>query len=779
MKFNLKRLFIAATLIIGLSNASVEAIDSVSAKVIDEWISTGNAPRISVINSMTHVEWKKLVNKKCIPSLNGFDFKNKTYRDIAKAYFNQYFSRYFNSKIFRLFTWHLTEDNSFAAWVNPLPTEFKNALRLYYHMYMLTCGKDTWLDGIKLDIPVSFLVEHGIIPAPCQISLNELIFVEHNSEIEKEAELYAQHLINLEKLTTSGRLKVLAKKLFKKLLGKNSFGLSELKEIKIILNNLPKSFKKMVVEKYAQLTKLEGRLFAQDKKFKELASLKTLLDNPACKSKLMDEIEQTHKLDLTNKTMPNLDREELSLLGQDALNDIKELILCGNDFKALPSDVFCDLTNLEKIVISNNSSLEILPTALFRGNPKLKLVIISNNPNLKIDQTIFSDISPDVTLELLDLSNNNLQDGDLPYLASMPVKSINLSNNLLTTLPADLCQQPGWQAVETLNLSGNKIASLNSIADRSLQSLAQLDLSCNNGLMVTSIGLNGQPSIFWPKIETLILTDCDITKIDSTSFSSFPTLKELCLNKNKLQELAEEDVIPGFDRNTLLEELDLTQNELSAITPVTFQNLTNLKVLSLGSNNIKTITTKMFASLTQLKELNLENNGISNVEVDGLPSCKLIKFKGNNTHGLFRLLTSLRTTSSLSSTVEKEWYNRLHTILLADGARGLKTLKTIVQKLARKTYKQIVAQPEPKIEEIKINITPAIQAQAQQEVQVAQIAEPAVKIEQTTSRYPDLFVDVTSQPSAPKKEQSLYPDLAELNRYDQPEPSAPPAPAAY
>lgn len=752
MKFNLRNLAIIATLIIGLNQVADGHIDATSKRIIDDWVSSREIPKFNEIKEMTHVEWQMLIDNRCIPPLTKFSFENKTYHEIAKAYFNQYFSLIFSSHFFSFITWTLIEGNTFAGWVNPMPKAFKDALRLHYHFNRLAHGEDKWLDDFKIDIPVSCLVEYGIIPTPCQMKLQELINLEANGSIEREAEIYAQHLADLGQLNTIGRLKVLVKKLIQGLNGENSFGLSELKEIEIILKNLPESFKIMVIKKYAQLTELEGKLFAQDKTFKESSSLNTLIGNAECKAKFLYAIERSHKLDLTNKYITNLTREDLALLGQDTLNNIKELILSGNSFTALPGDVFADLINLETIVISNNDELKVLPSALFRGNPKLRQVIISNNPYLKIDQTIFSGISPDAVLELLDLSKNNLRDGDLPYLASMPVEKINLANNGLTTLPADIYLQSGWQSVKSLNLSGNKIVSLNSIADRSMQNLVKLNLSDNKGIDVTNVSLNGQPSIYWPKIEILDLEHCGITKIDSTSFASFLTLKTLYLSKNGLQELAEECVEPGFNRNINLEDLYLDDNQLTSITPVTFCNQQHLKCLDLEHNKIKVITANMFGNLPHLTELNLQGNSISKIEPQGLPRCE-VYLAGNHLYDIDLMRDDFRKALE----------------------RGKNALHRLVECFRPKN--NIVAKPEPKVEEVIIETT--IQIPTQQEVKVAQSTEQSMVSQHNESRYADLFVDYSSQDDTPRTAQPLYPDLTESNQFNQPTPSAPSAPVEY
>jgi len=163
------------------------------------------------------------------------------------------------------------------------------------------------------------------------------------------------------------------------------------------------------------------------------------------------------------------------------------------------------------------------------------------------------------------------------------VEELDLSHLGLRSIPSEISTFLPY--LKTLNLSGNKIASIRS-ESLFLRNLETLDLSKN-------------------KFEHAI--DLDLSKnkfehaIDAVWFQYLGNLKELDLSENSI------DTIAGEFDNPNLKELDLSKNHFTQIPPA-FGNLKSLEMLDLGECLIEEIQPQAFLGLESLKNLRLDSN---------------------------------------------------------------------------------------------------------------------------------------------------------------------------
>jgi len=128
-----------------------------------------------------------------------------------------------------------------------------------------------------------------------------------------------------------------------------------------------------------------------------------------------------------------------------------------------------------------------------------------------------------------------------------------MRNNLLTKVP-HLC---AFKNLWMLDLSGNKIESIDNITFCDLPRLYKIDLS-NNGL--TTVGDN--------------------------TFGRLPDLGELDLSLNKIVFLPENWIAPNYS----VRYLNLTSNRFISTDKMSLMKMNHLKKLSIGNNPIQTMS---------------------------------------------------------------------------------------------------------------------------------------------------------------------------------------------
>ncbi len=125
----------------------------------------------------------------------------------------------------------------------------------------------------------------------------------------------------------------------------------------------------------------------------------------------------------------------------------------------------------------------------------------------------------------------------------------------------------------------------------------------------------------------LILTGNRIDNITQGAFSKMARLETLDLGSNKLEKITF-----GIFEGPKLNRLILSQNKISEIDDLSFQQQNVLTELNLEYNFIKRIEKNTFYGLSELKSLWLSVNKISDLEADSfehLTSIKEVFMRGN------------------------------------------------------------------------------------------------------------------------------------------------------
>lgn len=273
------------------------------------------------------------------------------------------------------------------------------------------------------------------------------------------------------------------------------------------------------------------------------------------------------------------------------LQKLTALDLSWNNIWSVPSNIFCTMQKLEKLVISHNSLNELTQLDFSQSSSSIGY---DNEPC-----TYYN-------LEILDVSHNKVV-----YVASFDL--YKLKNLKVLLLEHNHIQEiyenglAGLYELTYINLSHNKIVALPQTLFKSSRNLVKLNLRNNSLSMLT-------PSIFdaLNKLEVLDLSQNYFvsTWINGFIFAKLKHLIKLNIAHNTLQRL--DEFLFHDTRN--LQVLELQNNEINWIHEKAFVYLNELTVLNLAHNKLKSLDVPFFLENNKLIQLSLESNVITNIE---------------------------------------------------------------------------------------------------------------------------------------------------------------------
>ncbi|CAK1546169.1 unnamed protein product [Leptosia nina] len=356
------------------------------------------------------------------------------------------------------------------------------------------------------------------------------------------------------------------------------------------------------------------------------------------------------------KALPNLSDLDMNsnfLTWEDVtqiqIPGLKSLVLSNNNFTLLEVTTFSHLPSLQSLSLEM-SNITYLPPPIFIKNQNLLRVNLASNYLKDLHKDIFAYTT---ILQELNLKSNSF--ADFPHVALFNVTSLehlNLCDNQLRSV--DFFKFTGLQNLRTLHLCNNRISILNGFNSPSLKNLVTLNLNNNmltvlppnffqhslglkeidlshnffkhipsNGLSETVLPalttlnmssnslvqlLQTYPIKQFPMLEQLIITNTNLTIITSKDFENFPSLKKLILKTNCLVRLS-----PGaFSKLHNLASLDMSENKLENIPRERLQGLYSATVLNISQNTIRELE-EFTADLQNLQRLDLSFNHITRI----------------------------------------------------------------------------------------------------------------------------------------------------------------------
>uniref|UniRef100_A0A673A7Q5 Ig-like domain-containing protein n=1 Tax=Sphaeramia orbicularis TaxID=375764 RepID=A0A673A7Q5_9TELE len=171
-------------------------------------------------------------------------------------------------------------------------------------------------------------------------------------------------------------------------------------------------------------------------------------------------------------------------------------------------------------------------------------------------------------------------------------------------------------SVETLDLSNNDITELRGHCFPAGLQIRDLYLS-NNKISVLELGALDH---LGSTLQVLRLSRNRINQIPVRAFQ-LPRLTQLELNRNRIRQ------VEGltFQGLSSLEVLKLQRNSISKLTDGAFWDLAKMKVLHLDYNSLTEVNSGSLYGLTSLQQLFLSNNSIARINPDGWKFCQKLR----------------------------------------------------------------------------------------------------------------------------------------------------------
>jgi len=341
--------------------------------------------------------------------------------------------------------------------------------------------------------------------------------------------------------------------------------------------------------------------------------------------------------------------------------------------------------SLENAYLSNLESVETLDITLtkliltnesFEGTPRLTKLYLRENYIEDIPANVFK---PLTLLQILDLGDNKITKINSDLFYGIPLKSLNLDTNYLTSLDLNS------QSLNNLDVANNRITSLNVGRLNKL-----LNISLNKNILVTmpdqtfkntslvSIrftygNFTTIPQRFLTNLDRLLnvyLTSLNIEKVPENMIWDSQNITNLSLASNRLNELP----VMFFRDARKLKLLDLSKNQIENINHELLRPLINLETLDLSNNLIIQINNYSLRHLGNLKYLNLERNKITNIKREELhvPKLKTLKLAynkissltSNNVFSLYYLdqVETIDLSNNFINCIDPGWVNLIKLI---------------------------------------------------------------------------------------------------------------------
>ena len=270
---------------------------------------------------------------------------------------------------------------------------------------------------------------------------------------------------------------------------------------------------------------------------------------------------------------------------------------------------------------SRYNSIRYLPANSFRGL-HIQIIDLLNN--------VLSSIHPGAFRGL----ENSLTSLSLQMYAyrGLPVDALS-GLNALTHLVIRGCRSPVLNGnhfknvpfLEELHLVGCRIRDVAHGTFDPLVKLRKLNLADN----LLSEGLLRNVNRL-PYLWQLDLSSNRIRSLQISSSWIFPKLKSLNLEGNRLSSLST-NILDTLQ--LILEDLNVSNNELSDEDVILVQKLRSLRRLNLSNNNISSLSLIKFWTLSNLHDLNIANNNVARLPSSALQglesSLKILDLHGN------------------------------------------------------------------------------------------------------------------------------------------------------
>lgn len=345
---------------------------------------------------------------------------------------------------------------------------------------------------------------------------------------------------------------------------------------------------------------------------------------------------------------------------------LRQINASNNKFSFFPAELIASLQYLEIVNLSKNL-LKTIDELDFARLPRLRALYVTNNELENLSEMAFHNSTQ---LQTIDLSHNKLDRiGERTFEGLVRLKLLNLEGNKLSELPESIFERSKLQMLENINLARNRfeIAPLKSLQrqyffvtsvnlshnklkhipseDSAMVNIKVLDLSFNplseetltnilsepktvRELNLAGTGLKQITALETPFLLALNVSHNEIAEIDEKIFERATLLESLDLSNNLLDDLKPLSTIWPM-LNSLI-HLDVSNNSFEMIAQGDLDNLAMLKTLTAINlkqcNRIEKNAFKYLPNLSQLKAFNYPRLGYLDVQgiVEALPALEVL-----------------------------------------------------------------------------------------------------------------------------------------------------------
>ncbi|GLD96116.1 hypothetical protein PINS_up004794 [Pythium insidiosum] len=310
---------------------------------------------------------------------------------------------------------------------------------------------------------------------------------------------------------------------------------------------------------------------------------------------------------------PNTVPSPLSTAFKIALSALQTLRLVGLDLRSFPS------------VLADESAF-----------PALQVLDLQSN---RLADPLPRAIGQRKTLQALLLAQNELEDACFPadldaWDGLKALETLELSSNRLTRLPLVVS---GLSGLKALSLAGNRLRDVNALPLAVLQRWAARGC-CLETLDLRENALTVVPAELFVAIastlERLFLQHNELESLPA-AFMSLTRLHDVQLSHNRLLQL-DGDLLVLLSRCSLVQTVDLAHNQLLQF-PLTNQttSISSVRVLRMHRNRLRVLPSLPSVSFSVCEELWLQHNRIKLVPDDffaSFPALRVCNLSENALH---------------------------------------------------------------------------------------------------------------------------------------------------
>lgn len=315
------------------------------------------------------------------------------------------------------------------------------------------------------------------------------------------------------------------------------------------------------------------------------------------------------------------------------VRQLEKLDLSSNNIWSFPENIFCPLTNLMFLNVSENRLQDVSDLG-FREKtaaPPRRLISTQEDSDLPSTPVLPSYAPPcSLDVQILDASYNHfvllpangfsglrrldelfIHHNEISMVADKALgglkhlQIVDMAHNKIVALPPDLFRDC-MHVIKEIYLQNNSISVLAPGLFNKLSQLLALDLSNNH---LTSSWINSDTFTGLIRMVVLNLSHNRLTRLEPNMFRDLYTLQILNLGNNMLETLPADAFAPMNNLHTLV----ISHNAVKYLDAYSLNGLYVLSLLSLDYNALANIHPAAFRNCSSLEDINLNGNALTSV----------------------------------------------------------------------------------------------------------------------------------------------------------------------